>query len=620
MSIKLKLLAAFGFLFCVIMLLGGLGAYYLRELARDSKAIIKDNYESVEYASNMMKLLDELQSLQVYYFFNPENSLDTVKYQSLVNRFNKLLLAERQNITEIGEAGLAASLAEDFKDYLTIFEKGTGSLPDKNSYYFNHVLPAYEPVKTQVAQVAEMNMQAILRKNQTAQQTADRVVAYMGLLGTASMIAALGFLILLPGYIANPLKQLTFSIEEIANRNYDKRLEFDSNDEYGNLATAFNTMAARLHEYERSNVSKLLFEKKRIETIIQHMQDAIIGLDENKYILFANPTALAIIGMQEVELVGNYAPDVASVNDLVRNLIKELMIGRDSWEEAERRPLKIFANGKESFFSKEIVDVSSSKTPNGKPRLIGHLIVLKNITRFQELDAAKTNFIATISHELKTPISSIKMSAKLLEDSRIGKVNEEQQKLIAHIREDSQRLLKITGELMDLAQVETGNIQLHIRETDPKEIVDYACHAVAFVAGQKQIEMKLHIPPSIAAVQADREKTVWVMINLLSNAIRYSPQEGKIEVTVLKQKDCIEFSVKDFGKGIEEKYVERIFDKFFQVPESNENFTGTGLGLAISKEFIGAQGGRIWVESTVGTGSTFKFLLPIVKNIKSFIP
>jgi len=460
-------------------------------------------------------------------------------------------------------------------------------------------------------------MQAIVRKNQTAQQTAERVVAYMALIGTASIIAAFGFVVWLPGYITNPLKQLTFSIEEIANRNYDKRLEFDSNDEYGSLATAFNTMAARLHDYERSNISKLLFEKKRIETIIHHMQDAIIGLDENKYILFANPVALGIIGMEESALVGKYAPDVASMNDLIRNLIKALMIGRDTWEEEENKPLKIFANGKQSFFSKEIVDVSSSKIPNGTPRLIGHLIVLKNITRFQELDAAKTNFIATISHELKTPISSIKMSVKLLEDARIGNMNEEQKKLIIHIREDSQRLLKITGELMDLAQVETGNIQLHIREVSPKEVVDYACKAVAFVAEQKQIEMEVYIAPQIVSVQADREKTVWVVINLLSNAIRYSPEGAKIIVRALVQNKYIAFSVQDFGKGIEEKYVERIFDKFFQVPENTGNPTGSGLGLAISKEFIGAQGGRIWVESSVGSGSTFKFLLPIIKNTKS---
>jgi PAS domain S-box-containing protein len=611
MSIKIKLYLAFGFLFGVILLLGGMGSYYLRQLAKDSQLIIKDNYETLIYTKGMQKTLSALKDLHGQEIFNAALQADTNAYGELLQQFEGFLTGEEANITEIGEGELVADLRQNYLKYISLLHKQKTAGHENKVFYFSSLLPTLQLLERQIAEVTDMNMQAIVRKNGTAQQTARRVLTYMAIIGTAAMLTAFAFLVIFPGYVANPIRELTSSIEEIANRNYDKRLDFDSYDEYGSLATAFNTMASRLNEYEHSNVSRLLFEKKRIETIINHMQDAIIGLDENKYILFANPQALKMLGMEESALAGKYAPDIASVNDLMRSLIQELMIGFDAWEKQEFRPLKIYDNGKESYFSKEILDVSTSKTNNGKVKLIGHVIILKNITKFQELDAAKTNFIATISHELKTPISSIKMSAKLLEDNRIGAVNHEQKKLIANIKEDTRRLLRITGELLDLAQVETGNIGLHLREADPVEIVEYACQAVEFVAAQKQVILEKSVPASIPTVQADIEKTVWVMINLLSNAIRYSPEGGKIIVSVIQQNGQVAFSVQDFGKGIEDKYRERIFDKFFQVPENNGSKTGTGLGLAISKEFIGAQGGSIWVESVVDAGSTFGFLLPI---------
>ncbi len=616
MTVKIKLYLAFGFLFGVILLLGGMGSYYLRQLAGDSQAIIKDNYETLTYTKSMQENVSALKDLHGKACLQETIQADSTMLAELSGEFNEHLTKEEANITEIGEKELVASLRQNFTRYNYLVNTRQPADSGKKVYYLNMLLPVLQLLERQIVEVTTMNMQALVRKNNTAQQTAGSASRYMALIGTGSVMVAMAFFVFFPSYVANPIRELTASIEEIANRNYDKRLDFTTDDEYGVLAKAFNIMASRLNEYEHSNVSKLLFEKKRIETIINHMQDAIIGLDENKYILFANPEAINIIGVAESELTGKYAPDVASVNDLMRSLIQELMIDFDAWEKQEFKMLKIFADGKESYFSKQIIDVSTSKANNGKVKLIGHLIVLKNITKFQELDAAKTNFIATISHELKTPISSIKMSVKLLEDKRVGTVNDEQQKLIANIREDSQRLLKITGELMDLAQVETGNIGLRLLEADPLEIVEYACQAIVFIAQQKGIELVKRTPAFVPQVQADVEKTVWVMVNLLSNAIRHSPDGSNIVVSVAEQNQQVVFSVQDFGKGIEKKYTERIFDKFFQVPGSSDFRTGTGLGLAISKEFIQAQGGSIWVESKVGLGSTFQFVLPLAREIE----
>ncbi|HXP48784.1 MAG TPA: HAMP domain-containing sensor histidine kinase, partial [Bacteroidia bacterium] len=228
----------------------------------------------------------------------------------------------------------------------------------------------------------------------------------------------------------------------------------------------------------------------------------------------------------------------------------------------------------------------------------------------KELDLAKTNFIATVSHALKTPISSIKMSLKLLADNRVGDTNTEQKQLIDHIKEDSERLLNITSELLNMTQVETGNIQLNFRQTNPKEIIDYSVDTVRMQAEQKHVTLEVICPENLHKVSVDTEKTVWVLVNLLSNALRYSPENNKIIIKVSENGSLIEFSVKDFGIGIEDKYKERLFQRYFQVPGSARS--GTGLGLAISKEFIEAQNGKIGVESTVGQGSRFYFTLPVV--------
>jgi len=591
MKIKTKLSLGLAFLFFVILLLGGLGAYYLNKVSHESKEIIKDNYESIELAESMRQIVD-----------NEQWIMDNEK----LSIFEKYLTLQENNITETGEKQITTELRNDFNQLKKITENNLSLSSIQSSLSIvNYQLS----IKKLLHKIITINMQAIVRKNAQVQETAQRVLSYMALIGTICFLIVFTFILNFPGYIANPIHELTESIKEIANKNYSHRLYFKSKDEFGELAEAFNKMAQKLDEYEHSNLAEILFEKKRIDTIIRNMSDAIIGIDEKKRILFANPVACDLLGIQEKDLLEKYSPDIAAVNDLMRNLIKDLMRGNS--EKKEATPIKIFANGKESYFTKEIFDVTTTKTAEETILLIGHVIVLKNITRFQELDLAKTNFIATISHELKTPIASIKMSSKLLNDDRIGGLNGEQQQLVQNIREESERLLKITGELLDLTQVETGNIQLNFQAVEPKQIIDYAYDALKFQADQKKIKIEIHADNNLPKVNADLEKAAWVMVNLLSNAIRYSPEQSSIIIEAKQDKNTILFSVKDVGKGIDKKYQARIFDKFFQIPNSEKS--GTGLGLAIAKEFIEAQGGKIWLESEIGKGSKFYLSLPIVK-------
>lgn len=574
LPIKTKLALGLAFLFGIAVLVGSLGAYYLYALSRDAKAILTDNYESIEYMQNISRALDE-------------NHLDVIE---------KNLVGQEKNVTEPREPELTSELRVSF-----------------NKLRSNPADSTLTPsIRALLYEITRVNMEAIFRKNQVAQDTADKALLYIGLIGSVCFIITFAFIVNFPGYIANPIRHLTVGIQEISNKNYDERLHFESGDEFGELADAFNSMAQKLDEYEHSNLAQILFEKQRIETIINKMTDPIIGLDEKKKILFANSEAIKILGIDTKELVGQYAPDVAVRNDLLRNLIKDVMEGKFFSGNEDQPTLKIFSDGKESYFTKETLRITTVPTGEKLGVSIGYVIILQNVTEFKELDLAKTNFIATVSHELKTPIASIQMCSQLLEDERIGKLNEEQTKIVRTVNEETNRLLKITGELLDLAQVESGIIQMDYQALKPRQIINYAYSALKFQADQKQVKIDVKCAEDLPLIKADLEKTSWVLVNFLSNAIHYSPEKSTVILEAHRNNGKIVFSVQDFGKGIDAKHREHIFDKFYKVPESDPSRSGTGLGLAISKDFIATQGGRVWVESEVGRGSTFNFELSTV--------
>ncbi len=561
MTLKTKLSLGLSFLFVVILVFGILGLYYINRLGDDSARVLKNNHESLVYANEMQKALETI----------PGD-------KEAINVFESGLKKQEANITEPGEKEATAALRKDFMELQA--DPGDSS--------------NYPQIRKSLQLINALNQEAILHKSEVAQKTASDAKLWLTLIFSLLLIVTITFIYNFPSVISSPVQKLRDGIREIANKNYDKRIYLEQKDEFGELAAAFNTMAERLDEYENSNLAQLRFEKSRIETIINQMKDGIIGLDTKKNILFLNAVAERLIGIKESDILGKYAPDIALTNDLVRTLLQD----------DKKKELKIFADDKESFFAKDVLEVMNSGT------LVGQVIVLKNITPFHELNEAKTNFIATVSHELKTPISSIKMSAQLLSDNRVGKLDSEQAELVKGIADDAERLLKITSELLNMSQVETGNIQLKLQQVPPQTIVEEALQAVYFKAQQKQLILKTEIAANITAVNADIEKTSWVLINFLTNAIKYSPEGSVIEIEVSKKDNKVEFAVTDHGRGIEAAYLPRIFDRYFKVPGNTEH-NSTGLGLAISREFIEAQGGDISVQSEVASGSRFAFVLNI---------
>ena len=579
MKIKAKLILGIGLLFAMIVLLTALGSIYINKLSADTKNILVANYNSIDYSRQMLIALNE-------------DGFSNVS----IAKFEDNLKKQQSNITETGEQQLTDQIAINFNK-LKINPADT-------------ILQA--TVHNDLTDIMLINMQAIERKSTVAKKTADSATLWIALVGTLCFLVAFVMLINLPGNIANPVKELTESIKEIAALNYSKRVHLENHDEFGELADAFNTMAQKLEEYKTSNIEKLMMEKKRIETLINNIKDPVIGLDAKKHILFMNDVALKISGLSAERTIGKLIQDVAVTNDLIRSLIQDLFAATNETSNTKHEPIKIYADNKESYFEKQVIPINITPTGEQEEKFIGNVILLQNITPFKELDFAKTNFIATVSHELKTPISSIKMSLQLLENEQVGNINDEQKNLLNSIKEDANRLLKITGELLNMTQVESGNIQMSVEATEAKEIVHYAIDANRTAADQKHIKLEVSLPDGLPDVLADKEKTAWVLTNLISNAIRYSYDDASVYINIKNANGKIEFAVTDTGQGIAPQYKEKIFDRYFRVPGTKKE--GTGLGLSISKEFIEAQGGQIHVKSDFGAGSTFTIILNAFKN------
>ena len=583
MKIKTKLRLGFGFLFILVLSFGLIALFFLNELSDKSKVILKDNYKSLKYVAAMRNVIDQ-------------NQLPLSSTQLAVFREN--LKNEGLNITEPGEKVAFQKLATAFN-----ILNGPQSLSIKENSIKN--------LRVALQNIEQVNMKAIYDKNELANETSSRANLYIMIAATLSFIILFTFIVNFPGFVANPLAEFSAAIKQISRKNYKQRLHFENEDEFTELADSFNGMVVKLNEWENSNLSKIKSEKSRIEAIIAQMQDAIIGLNEKGEVLFLNHLAAKLMSLDEDKVIGQNVAELMQKNELLKRIIKP---------ETNDNTLKIYADDKESYFlleNREIIipnyEEQDENTLIASSKSAGSVYTLKNITQFKELDEAKTNFIATVSHELKTPLSSIKMSLKLLNDERVGAMNEEQHELLNHIKEDSDRLLKITSELLDLSQVETGNLKLTFAITKPQEIVSYAVDAVKFQAEQKSIQLVLNCSQNLPDVNADIQKTAWVLVNFLSNALRYSAEKSKVIIDVFQKDKFIEFSVRDFGKGIDEKYQKRLFDRYFQVPTDGQNKSGSGLGLAISKDFIEAENGKIWVVSAIGEGSKFCFSLPVVE-------
>ena len=467
LKIKTKLTFGIGLLFTMIVLLGGLAVRNITDMSSDTQNILADNYNSLLYSRRMLDALERIKN-------DPQAHAE----------FEKNLDLQQKNITEIDENVATAHLVAQYE-----------------AMYQNLNDTTIQRVRMALNDIMSLNMSTIYRKSKVAEHTADQALLWICIIAVACILIAFAFLIRLPRSITSPIRKLTDGILEIANHNYEKRLDLGDNQEFAEVTSSFNRMAERLTEYRKSTLADIIQAKKYIEAIVNSITEPIIGLDRDRSILFANDEALTILNLKRENVMGKSAAELALKNDLLRRLVRELI-----QPDEKKEPLKIYADDKESYFQAKYIPIHVTNGDGGETEYVGDVILLKNITEFKELDSAKTTFISTISHELKTPISAILMSLKLLKDKRVGEMNDEQIALADSIRESSDRLLEITGELLKMTQVETGKLQLNPKITKPIELIDYAIKANRVQAERFNCHIEVDYPEkNIQALCRQRE-------------------------------------------------------------------------------------------------------------------
>ena len=607
---KLKTLILWGYILmgAVILVLSLFSIYFIESLNKASQTILKDNYLSIESANKMIDNLDIIDNSQVILSSDSyrDKTVFQNEYKESKSIFEKSLSISEGNITETGEREVLQNLRKEYQSYISKIESADSS--GTGNRYTMELLPSYKKVKQLCYELLNLNEKAMLRKNDEVKNISRDTEIYMLAITAVSLFLVLVIILKAPGTIIQPIYELTKKVGAISEKKYSERIEVKSENEVGMLALSFNKMAEKLSEYEKSNVEKLIAEKKRAEAIVDNMRDAIIVLDENNDLILMNNVGSELLGLSGKEVIGKSASSIADSNNLFKNIFEEKDKLQDVFSGENKNYLRIINKDKEEFYLRDYTDVLDA---NGNR--IGVIIVLKNVTGFKELDEIKSGFVATVSHELKTPLAAINMSLRLLNDSRIGELNAEQKKLTEEMKNEIRRLLKMVNELLNLSKIESGGEAYNYQFISVDELIDASVTPMLMQFEQNKVEFNFNIEKNLPKLKIDVNKIAWVIINLLNNAVRYTKTEGKITLSVSRENEFIKFSLKDNGIGIKPEHIGRIFQKFVQLNKSNmENqYKGVGLGLAIAKEFIEAHKGTIKVISEYNKGSEFIFYLPV---------
>ncbi|MGI4867412.1 MAG: ATP-binding protein [Janthinobacterium lividum] len=589
MNLKTKITLGFVAMLALLLGLGGYAFYTVHRLDSSSRNVLKDNFYSVALGQQMLRALDRM-------------AADPNAAQGLP-QFRQSLTREAGNITEVGEREVVDSLTQSQAEFQRQLDAGTPAAGRA---------PILEVLRGQTYRMVALNTAALTRKNEQANRNATKAAEYLALFGGISLLLGLMFVLSVPEAAVGPLRKLTDSLEHATEKDFTATIPVESGDEYGRVATAFNRMLVQLQEYRASTLAELLAERNRTASIVSGLDEGLLLLDESRRIILANPAACALLSLNTEQLVGQLAPNVAKDNDLLREILRPLDVEATRREQAvaDAPLLRIAQRGEEAFYRLAMQELVSFNEARQKMEFVGQIITLRNVSDYKKLDQVKSNFLATVSHELKTPLSSINLNTKLLQDERLPL--EERQRITGHIRQETQRLQRMVSELLDVSRLDAGaGIQLDLHPTSLADVVRFATATVQPQLTDKHIGLDLEVPAELPQVRADVEKTTWVLINLLANAIRYAPSGEPLTVRAAVAGAFVQVSVQDRGPGIAAENHDKIFQRFAQIPDKSGYRGGSGLGLSIAREFITTQGGRLWVESELGSGSTFAFTLPV---------
>jgi len=603
-GIRQKLMMGFGGLLAVIAIVGMLTMVQIDELGKAIDMILQENYRSVVACQDMKESLERMDSGTLFTLAG--NDLEGNRLiEEYTSRFRAALNVELGNITLPGEREKAEKIKVLFERYaeaIPLVTQVERSPEERNADYFSKLKPLFQEIKNVAQDILLMNQTNMSEANNAARSLAD--AAYRRML-TAIMVSA--FLALLFSYLAHkwilhPINRLIESANEIRKGNLDLVLEAGSRDEIGRLSESFNEMTAALRQVRKEDRVNLMRTRRATEEVFKALPTAIAVLDLNGKVEVSTESADQHFGFKSGVLASDLGYEW--LLPLIRKALNEDRI-------VERDPkngyVQIFVDNKEYFFQPMVVPIPvglEHREPTGVA------LVLNDVTQVHEQQELKRGVVSTVSHQLKTPLTSLRMSIHLLLEERIGTLNEKQTELLMTARNDSERLVGILNDLLDISRIESGKSQLSLEPVTPRALVRDSMEPFLVDAKDKGVTLVNEVSDDFPEVMADPEKIRHVFSNLLSNALRFTGPGGSVSIQAVREEGHVAFLVEDTGKGIPEEESKHLFERFYRGPGQDEK-SGVGLGLAIVKEIVHAHGGEVGAESVVGKGSIFSFTLPL---------
>lgn len=600
-GIRQKLALGFLSILAVSAVIGVMTMRQMDDLGKAIDVILRENYRSVIACQDMKEALERIDSAALISL----TGNGPVNIDEQIQKFDSALEIELGNLTIQGEAEKANKIRSLFGEYRLILKMVTDTsitIDSRRETYFNKLYPLFSGIKNNAQDILEINQKNMTDANDAARRKASSARRHLliGILSSA-MMAAL-FIYLIQRWILVPLRRLIESAGEIRKGNLELVLKADSNDEMGQLSEAFNSMAEGIRKFVRAERMGLTRGKRATEEIFKVLPVSIAVVDQNGIIELATEVAEKQFGL----FAGKNVLD--SDMGWLREMFFAVQTNGESAElERDGGLIQLFIDNREHFFRPAVIPVRSEYADG---ELSGAAIVIEDVTAIREQQELKKGVISTVTHQLKTPLTSLRMSVHLLLDEKIGHINKKQTELLIAARDESERLASILDDLLDMDRIESGHEFLNIRPVDTSMLVMDSIDCFAAEAKDRGLNLISILPDDLPDVMADSGMVTHVLANLISNTFRFTDPGGTVTVGAERSGNMVVFSIMDTGKGIGEEHLGRIFDRFYRVP-GQDGRSGAGLGLAIVKQIVEAHGGTVSAESKPGKGSEFRFSLPV---------
>ncbi|MBC2579912.1 ATP-binding protein [Clostridium sp. DJ247] len=607
-TLRSKIALVYICLVLMIAVVGFTSVVSLHTLSKSINGLMIDNYKSINAANNMLEIIEE-QNIAILNYLNNNEQGGLELFYKNNDEFYKWYNTESNNITEPGERDYIIKINENYVKYLSLFSKmqeirnkqGTNKAFD---FYNNQIITLYNNLKYELKNLSSLNEKAMFtRKNNVSNDT----VATMYIILTLSLIAVVGGYLISRFFInrfLKPIYILTESIKSVKEGNLYHEIPIILNDEIGLLANEFNNMTKRLQQFEYSTKGKFLAEKNKSLAIVKSISDPLIVLDTNYKIILLNHACEDIFHIKENEVLNKHFLEGIRNGELYEYISS---VYKKSHEEKTEKIVNLNEGGKDYYFN-----IISTAIKDKDSNMNGIVILFQNITKIKQLEKIKTEFMATISHELKTPLTSIMMGLSLITNRRIGNLNEKQESILGTIREDGEKLSSLVQDLLQLSKIQSDKAIFNMEHCSVIGIIENCIKNFYDQAVEKEVNLYYEADEELPKVLADSEKILWTLNNLVSNALKHINAGDEICIRAFTKANKVWVAVKDTGVGIPHEYQEKIFDKFVQVKGVDSEMRGSGLGLSIAKEIVEAHGGKIWCESKLDVGSTFTFTLPMI--------